>query len=162
MFEKIEKTTHAPEKTTMVWDGDCGFCKYWIIRWKNMTGDLIEYKTYQEAAGQFNDIDVEHFKTAVRLIEPDGTVYNGPEAAYKAYQLADKKNMLLSLYQRLPFFRQLSDRAYDFIANNRPLMMKITHRAFGKDPEHQKPYWAFYGFGLLFLIWLLTRPGKRS
>ncbi|MGI8893042.1 MAG: thiol-disulfide oxidoreductase DCC family protein, partial [Bacteroidia bacterium] len=68
----------------MVWDGECGFCHYWIIRWKMITGDKIEYNTFQNVAGNFPDIPVDRFREAVRLIETDGSISSGPKAAFRS------------------------------------------------------------------------------
>ena len=86
MFTKFYRTNYPPtEKPMMVWDGECGFCKYWVTRWKMYTGDRITYKTYQEVASQFKDIPLKEFKKASRLIEPNGSVYSGPDSAYRSF-----------------------------------------------------------------------------
>lgn len=145
MFKKLKKTTYPPKgKPLMIWDGDCGFCKYWIIQWEGMTKDKIEYIPYQQVQEDFPDINVKHFKEAVRLIEPNGKIYNGPEAAYRAYQYAGKYKFLPLLYRKNTWFKNLSDYGYDWIATNRGFMMKLTKRAFGTDPNDPKPYWLVY------------------
>lgn len=161
MFEKLEKTKYPPkDKSMMVWDGDCGFCKYWIIRWQKVTGTRIEYVPYQQVHELFKDIDVKHFKLAVRLIEPNGKIYNGPEAAYRAYQYGEEKEYLLLMYRKFDWFRDLSDRGYDWIAHNRSLMMKITHKALGKDPYNIKPYWLMYLIGAIIVLRLFKKSGR--
>jgi predicted DCC family thiol-disulfide oxidoreductase YuxK len=33
----------------MLFDGDCGFCRRWIGKWKELTGDRVRYAPYQLA-----------------------------------------------------------------------------------------------------------------
>src|SRR5690606_26091739 len=93
MFSKIEKTAFPPnEKPMMVWDGECGFCKYWITRWKSKTDDRIEYQTFQQVAENYKDIPLKEFKKASRFIETDGYVFSGPDSAYKSFTYFGKED----------------------------------------------------------------------
>ena len=139
----------------MVWDGNCGFCKYWIIRWTRLSKGQIKFIPFQEAAPQFPEIEVEHFKSAVRLIDVDGRVYSGPEAAYKSLQMSGKFTYLYDWYANSSVFRKLSDVGYQIIADNRNTAMKITKWLFGDNPINLKNYWVFYLmiiFGVLLLL----------
>ncbi len=40
----------------MTHDGDCGFCRRSIARWKWMTGDKIDYSPYQRLSNPYADI----------------------------------------------------------------------------------------------------------
>ncbi len=77
-----------PSRPTLVFDGDCGFCRYWIARWRRVTGDLVEYAPYQEVAGYYPEIPVESFAKSVQLILPDGGVTSGAEAVFGALATA--------------------------------------------------------------------------
>ena len=81
----------------MVWDGECGSCKYWITYWKSRTGNSVDYRTFQKVSAQFEDISLEEFKKASRLIEVDGSVYSGPDSAFRTFRYF--KNPSLSLHQ---------------------------------------------------------------
>jgi len=37
----------------MAFDGDCGFCRNWVARWRRRTGDGIDYVPYQQIADEF-------------------------------------------------------------------------------------------------------------
>ena len=153
MFEKIEKTAYPPNhKPMMVYDGKCGFCKYRIIKWQNITGDKIEYQPFQKVADQFKDIDVNYFKSAVRFIEEDGTVTSGPDAAYITYYLYSKPKFLHLWYLNKSWFRKLSDKGYDFVANNRSLLFDLSRAFLGKDPNNYQPLWLIY----LLIVLALT------
>ena len=59
-------------RPVIVFDGDCGFCRVWIERWRRVTGDRVEYAPFQEVAARFPEIPLERFRRSVQLLEPDG------------------------------------------------------------------------------------------
>lgn len=152
MFSKIDKTLFPPNKPLMIWDGDCGFCHYWVIKWWMMTGNLIEYKKYQLVSSSFEDIPEEKFREAVRLIMPNGSVFSGPEAAYKAYEMAGKFKFFLWLYEKFIPFKLLSDWGYQKVADNRYQLFEWTKKLFGKNPRTPKFYWVGYLFAFLVVF----------
>ena len=137
----------------MVWDGQCGFCRYWTTRWKKITKDGVEYRPYQEAASDFSDIGEQHFKEASRLIETDGTVYSGPRSAYRTFTYGSKWAFLDKWYARKKWFRSLSDKLYHWVAKNRGLMFRITKFMFGSDPDQVRPFWVIYLALVLFFVY---------
>ena len=40
-------------RPTLVYDGNCGICRYWVNYWQELTGDAAVYRPYQEAAADF-------------------------------------------------------------------------------------------------------------
>jgi predicted DCC family thiol-disulfide oxidoreductase YuxK len=144
----------------LVWDGDCTFCKFWVTRWKILSGDAIDFKTYQEVASKFEDLPLKEFKKASRFIDLDGQIYSGPDSAYKSYTFSKAlSSPWHTWYRKYPFFRWLSDNGYNFIAKHRSAFYKITVAFFGKNPEKLKPYWLFYAVGLFAIcfgiFWIL-------
>ncbi|WP_339702810.1 DCC1-like thiol-disulfide oxidoreductase family protein [uncultured Marixanthomonas sp.] len=158
MFQKFEKTNYPPTgKPVLVWDGECGFCKYWVTRWQSLTRNKIEYKTYQEIASQFHDIPLKEFKKASRLIETNGKIYSGPDSAYRSYTYSTKNLPWHSWYCNYSWFTKLSDHGYNYIAKHRPFFFKLTTLSFGKNPEALKPYWLLYLLILLAVFYVLSR-----
>ncbi|MAP79974.1 MAG: thiol-disulfide oxidoreductase [Aequorivita sp.] len=154
MFSEIEKTAYPPsKKPMMIWDGDCGFCKYWIIRYKSKTEDRVSYKTYQEAAGYFKDIPLKEFQKASRFIDLNGTVYSGPNSIYKTftYYIQTPSPQWHNLYNASQLFRFISNSGYNFIAKNRSFMFKLTRSFLGNNPTNLKWYRPF-----LFLFAVFT------
>ncbi|MCL6218887.1 thiol-disulfide oxidoreductase DCC family protein [Zunongwangia pacifica] len=154
MFTKIELTTHNPNTPVLVWDGHCGFCKFWKTRWKKRTGNKIKYITLQKHALDFPDIPEKEFKKASRLITKDGRVFSGPDSAYKAMWFAGNKKWH-NWYHKYALFQQISDHAYNHIAKNRRFYYKLTIRLLGNDPNHFRPYWLFYVLFIIAIIYLL-------
>lgn len=136
----------------MVYDGNCGFCKYWIIKWKKISGDQVDYTSYQRSHQRFKDIDVTHFKEAVRLIDTDGSVYNGPDAAFMTFYLKGKVSFLHQWYMKYQWFRTLANLLYQWIADNRNFLFKISVRLFGKSARNPQKHWVKYLIALLAIL----------
>ena len=154
MFGKIEHTSYPPAKNILIWDGKCGFCKFWKTRWQMKTDEIIEFKTFQEISEAFPDIPLKEFKKASRLIETDGKVYSGPDSAYRSLWHANNK-LWHRLYSNNNFFRRISDHGYNHIAKNREIYWKVTRLLFGKDPKNPKFNWIYPIIGLIIISIIL-------
>ena len=136
MFKKLNRTLYPPSsRPVMVWDGECGFCKYWIRVWEKRTGESIEYVTFQHQADRFPDIPKKYFEDAVRLIEPDGKIYDGPDAAYRSMQYYKRKPVKVfhKWYKNNRLFKTISDYGYHFVTTHRPFMLKLSKLIFGRN-----------------------------
>ena len=116
-------TFHAamtkPEKPTMLWDGDCGFCGRWIRRWKKLTGSAVDYRRYQDALEDFPQVREEDCRRAVQLVLPDGRVLSAAHAVLRALDAGGRFPFLHSTYQKSRIFRACAETAYRFVAANR-------------------------------------------
>ena len=74
---------HTREKPLMVFDGECHFCRRWITRWEQETGEAVDYAPSQEVGATFPEIPQAEFDREVKLIEPNGRVYGGAEAVFR-------------------------------------------------------------------------------
>lgn len=142
------------EIPVMIWDGNCGFCRYWITRWQKITKHTIEFASYQEAAERFPDVDVVHFKQASRFIDIDGKIYSGPQSAYKSLAYSKRWQWMDRWYQKGGAFSKLSDHFYQLIANNRNFFFKLTKALFGSNPEEPRPFWMVYVGVILYFIYM--------
>ena len=43
-------------KATLIYDGACGVCRWWVGYWQQLTGGQVLYRAYQEAADDFPEI----------------------------------------------------------------------------------------------------------
>lgn len=142
----------------MVFDGDCNFCAIWIRRWRHTTGNRVDYLPFQDTSvtARFPEIPRERFETAVHLIEPDGAVYSGAEAAFRALGCNPREQWLLDWYNHSVFFARSSERAYRFVATHRTLFSKLTRWLWGEHvepPEHFVVRWLFLrSLALIYLI----------
>ena len=106
-------------KPILIYDGDCGFCRRWIERWRGITGDRIEYAPYQEVASRFPNISEQEFKSAVQLVEPDGKTTRAAEAVFRALGVVRSCQWPLWAYYHIPGVRWVAEAFYRFIADHR-------------------------------------------
>ena len=139
-------------KPILVYDNDCDFCRYWIARWKHITGERIEYIPYQEIAQQFPNIPPSAFQTSVQYIVENGNVYSGAEAVFKA----SNSRFFLWCYYKLTIFSLSSEAIYKFIAQHRSFFSTITRWFWGTHIERTTyifSRWLFLrGLGLIYII----------
>ena len=153
MFSKLDRTAYPPkQKPMMVYDGNCGFCKYWVVKWMKITKLSVDYRSFQEVAERYKDIPTEYFRSAVRYIDVDGKIISGPDAAYVAYYTQNKVTFLHQWYVKGKWFMKLSDSAYQWIADHRSFMSKMSVILFGKDPNQPKAYWKIYFLAFVLII----------
>ncbi len=147
-----------PPKPLMVYDGDCRFCGLWIRRWRQLTGDVVDYLPSQDPqiASRFPEIPPKQFQTSVQLIEPSGTVFSGAEAVFRALAKNPNTHWPLHLYQSSPLFADLTEYSYRFVAGHRTAFSYLTHLLWGKhveQPEHFLTRWLFLRLlGIIYLI----------
>ena len=148
------------ERPVLLFDGNCGFCRFWIERWRRETGDAVEYAPYQEKAAEFPEISVPEYEKAVQLIMPDGKVYSAAEAVFRTLALVGKDRWLKWFYEKIPVFRALSEGAYRLVANNRVFFSKVTHLVFreGREPSEYFISRKFFLsiFGIIYFIAFLS------
>ena len=123
-----------PARPLLVFDGDCNFCTLWVRRWRQMTGDSVDYLPAQDPriAAQFPEIPREQFDTAVQLIEPDGAVYAGAEAVFRTLAHTPNRQWLLSAYEKSSAFADITEWAYRLVAENRKYFSLLTRWFWGR------------------------------
>lgn len=146
MFKRIHSTQYPPKDLpVMAWDENCGFCHYWVIKWKKLTGNKVNYTPFQQVYQDFPDIELKYFRQAIRFIDVDGSAFAGPGAVFQAlHRYGSKWKWVMPLYKRIGIFRFLADHFYSFVSRNRTRMYSITIRLFGRNPARPKYYWAYY------------------
>ncbi len=122
-------------RPVLVFDGNCGFCRRWIVRWKSYTADRVEYAPYQETADRFPHVPLERFKSAVQLIEPDGTVHAAAAAVFRTLAHVPGRRRAWWCYQHLPGFAPASESAYRFVARHRRGLSTVTTLLWGRHLE---------------------------
>jgi len=154
----VKQITRPPAKPLLVFDGDCHFCSLWIKRWRQISGEAVEYAPFQsaEVAARFPEIPREQFATAVQLIESNGHVYSGARAAFGALARNYSWSWLLFLYEHARPFASISEFGYQLVARHRPFFSKLTWLGWGEyaeRPEHSRLRWLFLrGLAVIYLI----------
>ncbi|MGH7979946.1 MAG: lipase maturation factor family protein, partial [Limisphaerales bacterium] len=84
---------------------------------------------------RFPEVRNERYQTSVQLMEPDGTVFSGAEAVFRALAKNPKIECLLNVYESVPAFAAISERAYRFIAGHRTVFSFLTGLGWGGHVE---------------------------
>ena len=123
----------------LIFDGDCGFCRLWIERWRAATGGRVEYLPSQKAAARFPELTAERLSEAVHLVEPGGRTSRGAEAVFRSLAFAGGlRRLWLWLYERVPPFRLAAEGAYRVVAANRPSFSRLTRLLWGGAPARAR------------------------
>jgi lipase maturation factor 1 len=159
MADPMLRVSSPPPKPLLVYDGDCAFCKLWIARWQEETGDAVDYAPLQEAAARFPQVAREEFERAVKLIAPDGSVWSGAAAVF--YSLgAGGRPLNRWSYDHVPGFAAASEFAYEVIARHRDSALRVSWLLWGKDVRRPTYFVARRCFlralGAIYLIAFLS------
>ena len=121
------------ERPLVVFDGDCAFCRFWIARWKQTSGESLDYSPYQEAAVRFPEIPIEEFRRAVALVRPSGEILFGAAAVVAARAERTGHSFLSRVYRQVPGARFVMDFFYRFVANHRNAAFRVTRLFWGRS-----------------------------
>ena len=154
---EAQRVANPPaERPVMVFDGDCGFCRHWIERWRHATGDRVDYQPSQQVAARYPEIPADAFASAVQFIETDGRVTSGADAVFRALEYAPQKNRFLELLGEVPGFREMADVVYRLVADNRTFFSWLTWLSFGRSvsrPNYSVARWVFMRLiGAIYLV----------
>ncbi len=114
-------TTVLPGKSTLVYDGNCSFCRRWVARIARMDSKGELELVARQTAGlieRFAKLGEDDFNTGMRLITPDATVHVGADAAYEIARRLRYWRRIAWLYH-VPGIHQLTRTVYAWIAANR-------------------------------------------
>ena len=147
---------NVPGRPLLIYDGDCGFCKYWVRYWQALTGPSVTYAPYQEVGEQYPEIPVAAFQRAVQYVAPDGKIASGAEAVVLSLSHASGKGFWLTLYRRVPAFAVIAEDLYAFVASHRSAFYRPSRVLWGPDnqpPRFDLVAWLFLrAMGLIYLI----------
>ena len=139
------------DRPLLVYDGDCGFCRRQVARWRDLTGDRVEYATADEARPRYPQVTPEMVRASVVLLTPAGETFTGAEAVLSA--LGGWK---LWAYRRVPGLRTVAESAYAQVARHRHGASALTGLLSGPDPGPSTcaiALWVFLRLvGVTFLI----------
>lgn len=145
-----------PSRPVLYWDGDCGFCRKWVARWKQTTGDHVLYRTLQEAPQEVVAAAGGQSLDRIVLQKPDGSLVSGARAAVTALATRSRASRLvLSGLQRIPLLSRAAEATYAWIAAHREFCGKLTHWIWGNNtlvPTYEISGWLFpRAAGCIFL-----------
>jgi predicted DCC family thiol-disulfide oxidoreductase YuxK len=146
----------SASKPVLLYDGDCGFCRLWVERWRRDCGGRAEFLPSQGARGRFPALAPEDLTEAVHLVEPGGRTSRGAEAVFRVLALqGGARRAWLALYEAVPLFRAASEAAYRLVARRRPLFSRLTKLLWGSPvpaPVEGARRVLLGGLGLCYLV----------
>jgi len=116
---------------TLIFDGDCSICRYWVAYWRELTGERVIYRAFQEAATDFPAIPLQSFQRAIQFFDGDGRVYSGAAATFRVLKYSSGRAAWWWCYAHLPGFAPLSECAYAFFARRRGVLDALTKFLWG-------------------------------
>ncbi|MGD8631309.1 MAG: lipase maturation factor family protein [Gammaproteobacteria bacterium] len=139
----------------LAYDGDCGFCAYWVRYWQRLTGDRVHYAPYQEIIAEHPEVTEAEFARAIQLFDPDGGRSSGAGAAFRVLALA-RRGAGLWLYRHLPGFAWIAEAVYALVARHREAAYHVSRLLWGAErypPTWHLVSWLFLRLlGLTFLV----------
>ncbi len=135
------------KKPVLYWDGDCGFCRGWVERWKDNTGARVDYETLQGAPARVVEAAGGDPPRHIVLAEPDGSLLTGAHAALASQATAGGiARFLLRAYLAIPVFRKVCEAGYRWAAGHRGLCSWLTRLLWGSStrlPAYEISGWIF-------------------
>ena len=116
------------DRPLIVWDGDCGFCRWSVRLLRRLAGDVFDAVPYQQVRSRFPPLTGRDFAQRVYLLEPDGRAYQGAAAFF--WTLAESEHRLLHLgrwlYERVGWFARLSEWMYRWVSRHRSQLSRVV------------------------------------
>ena len=154
----------STETPVLIFDGDCGFCRLWIERWRAITGEGVQYEPFQEAAGRFPEIPREAFARAVHLILPGGEVFRGAHAVFRSLAVVPGLAWMLWVYRHVPGIAPVTEYFYGWVARHRNLLYRLTRLMWGRHferPSFSLCSWFFLRLlGVTYFFAFLSLSGQ--
>jgi len=120
-------------RPVLVYDGDCGFCRRWVARWRKVTGDAVEYLPSDAAIARFPAVPAERYLESVQLIGGRGLVLSGAAAVFAALDSAGR-TWPLWCYRRVPGFAVVAEAVYRLVARHRRHVAALDRRLLPERP----------------------------
>lgn len=146
----------SPDRPALFWDADCGFCRRWIERWHQTTGDAVDYLPLQQAPAEVVSAAGGPPFQRIVLRQPDGSLFTGARAAITALATRSAAAAwLLAAISKIPFLGPASEFAYRLVAANRAAASALTNLLWGPStlaPTYEISGWLFPRLvGLVFM-----------
>ena len=131
-------TNALRRRSTLVYDGDCSFCRRWVAR----IGRRDRSGTFEFVARQtdglterFPKLAEGDFSTGMRLITPDDTIHVGADAAYQIVRRLRYWRSIAWWYH-IPGVHWFTRVVYGWIAANRQSLGGRCDDETGKPDRH--------------------------
>ncbi|RKG67719.1 DUF393 domain-containing protein [Corallococcus terminator] len=149
----------------VLFDGDCGFCKRWVERWRGDTQGRVRFVRASGWLRRLLGISKSHMRRAMQLVEPSGRRSSGAEAVFRMLAWSPYPGTRFAArLGLLPGIKQGAGAVYSLIARNRRRASRLDTWLFSRVTEpasHRLVRWAFLRLlGGTFLI-AFTSLGRQ-
>ncbi|MFT5240700.1 MAG: putative DCC family thiol-disulfide oxidoreductase YuxK [Candidatus Promineifilaceae bacterium] len=160
---ELRTVSDPPAEPTLVYDGDCGFCRRSVNRLRRLTAKRITYRASQDLRGDFSAISEADFEAAIQFIETDGRVRSGAHAIMDCLRYSFFRKLPLCLYGIRPL-GALMNAIYDVTARHRAHVSRACLFLFGKHhgpSQYTLSRWLFIrGLALIFFVAFVSFWGQ--
>ena len=113
----------------LIFDGECRFCSLWIQRWRQMTGDVIDYLPARDASirARFPEIPG-GLRASGATRGQRRTGLAAAEAVLRTLARAGRWRWLLRLYHASSLFARTAEAGYRLIAGHRDFFARMARR----------------------------------
>jgi predicted DCC family thiol-disulfide oxidoreductase YuxK len=132
----MSRAEPAPLRHTIVYDGDCGFCRWslgWVLRWDRRRRLRPLALDAEEAGRLLAEIEPASRMTSWHLVDAGGRVWSSGAAAPELLRLLPGGRPAAALLAKFP---RLTGRAYRWVADHRSALgRRIGERACARADE---------------------------
>lgn len=141
----------------LIFDGDCGYCRYSMEYARRLTGDAVGYAPYQHVLAEFPQLTETDCRAAIQYVDTDGTIVSGAHAAFRTLAHTRGHGFWLWLYRHVPGFAWVAELKYRFVSRHRDTAMRVSRVLWGREwvpPEYTSTSWLF--LRLLAIVYLVA------
>ena len=115
-------------RPTLIFDGECRFCRRWVARWRKQTGAGVQYLPFQRLAERFPQVSREDCEKAIQFIDATGRVSSGADAVTRLHDYGLRGGHSLGVFLSLPPIIWVLRLGYKIVAHHRAFFSALTRR----------------------------------
>lgn len=120
------------EKPLVLFDGDCAFCRRWVLRLEARSLEAVEARPSQEAAHLCPELSREDLERAVVRVETTGEITRGAEAIFRLAAGIPGQRKWIWFYERVPGFAAVAEACYRMVAGARRRFLALDTLLLGR------------------------------
>ena len=119
-------------RARLIYDGDCRFCRYCVEYAAGITGDAVEFRTYQDVGHEYPGITDAEFAASIQLLT-DGERCQGAKAAFETLAIGGHYGWIF-IYRHVPGVPAVTEWLYRLVSTHRDGSFRVAKMLFGRSP----------------------------